>query len=59
MLSLVEYAREIKGVTDFLIFPQNGEALANYSEYVQVVSRAHVRGRRVKPVWCCFNQEYI
>ena len=38
VLTLAEYARVVKGVDDFLIFPQNGEALANYSEYVQVVS---------------------
>jgi cysteinyl-tRNA synthetase len=38
VLSLAEYARVVKGVDDFLIFPQNGEALATYSEYVQVVS---------------------
>jgi len=38
VVSLAEYARVEKGVEDFLIFPQNGEALANYPEYVQVVS---------------------
>jgi cysteinyl-tRNA synthetase len=38
VVSLAEYARVEKGVEDFLIFPQNGEALANYPEYVEVVS---------------------
>ena len=38
VVSIAEYARVVKGVEDFLIFPQNGEALSNYPEYVQVVS---------------------
>jgi len=36
--AIANYARVTKGKRNFLIFPQNGEALASYADYVQTVS---------------------
>jgi len=38
VISIADYAREVMGVEDFLVFPQNAEALAEYPDYVEVVS---------------------
>ncbi|MBN2335584.1 endo alpha-1,4 polygalactosaminidase [Candidatus Bathyarchaeota archaeon] len=35
--SIAEYARETRGVEGFGVFPQNGEALSEYAEYMMVV----------------------
>ena len=36
--SLAHYAREIKGLKDFGIFPQNGESLVEYDDYVDIIT---------------------
>lgn len=36
--SLAHYAREVKGIKDFGIFPQNGESLVEYNDYVEVIT---------------------
>lgn len=36
--ALANYARTTRGVPNFLVFPQNGEALSAYPDYVGIVS---------------------
>lgn len=36
--AIAQYARVTKGKTTFGVFPQNGEALASHTEYVQVIT---------------------
>ncbi|MFC2066590.1 MJ1477/TM1410 family putative glycoside hydrolase [Chloroflexota bacterium] len=49
--SIANHARVTKGKTDFLVFPQNGEALSSYSDYVQIVS-----GIGREDNWYCGNK---
>ena len=38
VMAIASYARETRGKTGFLVFPQNGEQLSSHADYVAVVS---------------------